>query len=237
MDPIWCFAGTKFKRLIPDQGPAAEDPAQVKRVIFCTGKVYYELAKERKQQKLEKDVAIVRLEQVQHSHISTPVPLLLFPLFLILHILSPDLPVPVRLAESGDREVRQRGAGLVSGGAQEHGLLRLRPAASPDSGGQQEARLVSSVNTPFQLKHQTKLDKQVDVLPPLLLGMSGETLQPLLPQEPNPLTWTSWRGSWTRLSTWAPSRGGTCSGGLEMSWRCTVISKLNFEKKTKKKTT
>lgn len=58
-------AGTKFKRLIPDEGPAAEDPAQVKRVILCTGKVYYELAKERKLGKLEKDVAIVRLEQVQ----------------------------------------------------------------------------------------------------------------------------------------------------------------------------
>lgn len=57
-------AGTKFKRLIPDESPASQNPAQVKRVIFCTGKVYYELAKERKQQKLEKDIAIIRLEQV-----------------------------------------------------------------------------------------------------------------------------------------------------------------------------
>lgn len=57
-------AGTKFKRLIPDEGPAAQDPAQVRRVIFCTGKVYYELAKERKRQKLETDIAIIRLEQV-----------------------------------------------------------------------------------------------------------------------------------------------------------------------------
>lgn len=63
-------AGTKFKRLIPDEGPAAQDPAQVKRVIFCTGKVYYELAKERKQQKLETDIAIIRLEQVCNP--STP---------------------------------------------------------------------------------------------------------------------------------------------------------------------
>lgn len=59
------FAGTKFKRLVPDEGPPGKDPAQVKRVIFCTGKVYYELAKERKKQKLEKDVAIIRLEQVR----------------------------------------------------------------------------------------------------------------------------------------------------------------------------
>lgn len=61
------FAGTKFKRLIPDEGPAGQSPGQVKRVIFCTGKVYYELAKERKQQNLYRDVAIIRLEQVFSS--------------------------------------------------------------------------------------------------------------------------------------------------------------------------
>lgn len=58
------FAGTKFIRVIPDDGPASKNPERVKRVIFCTGKVYYELAKERKQLKLEENVAIVRLEQV-----------------------------------------------------------------------------------------------------------------------------------------------------------------------------
>lgn len=62
--PYLVSADTKFKRLIPDQGPANQSPDQVKRVIFCTGKVYYELAKERKQQNLEKDVALIRLEQV-----------------------------------------------------------------------------------------------------------------------------------------------------------------------------
>lgn len=61
------FLGTKFKRLIPDEGPAAQDPARVKRVIFCSGKVYYDLAKERKRQKLETEVAIIRLEQVPKS--------------------------------------------------------------------------------------------------------------------------------------------------------------------------
>lgn len=54
----------KFRRIIPDEGPASENPSKVKRVIFCTGKVYYELAKERKQLKLEDMVAIVRLEQI-----------------------------------------------------------------------------------------------------------------------------------------------------------------------------
>lgn len=58
------FAGTKFLRIIPDESPASKTPQKVKRVIFCTGKVYYELAKERKRLQLEKDVAIVRLEQV-----------------------------------------------------------------------------------------------------------------------------------------------------------------------------
>lgn len=114
------LAGTRFKRLIPDQGPASDDPAQVKRLIFCTGKVYYELAKERKKGNLERDVAIVRLEQVQK--LPQCISSLWFAPFLILHLFS-DLPIPIRLGETGDGEVRQRRAGLVSGGAQEHGLL------------------------------------------------------------------------------------------------------------------
>lgn len=57
-------SGTKFRRIIPEEGPASERPDQVKRVIFCTGKVYYDLAKERKQHNLEGDVAVTRLEQV-----------------------------------------------------------------------------------------------------------------------------------------------------------------------------
>uniref|UniRef100_A0AAR2LHH6 2-oxoglutarate dehydrogenase-like, mitochondrial n=1 Tax=Pygocentrus nattereri TaxID=42514 RepID=A0AAR2LHH6_PYGNA len=55
---------TGFRRIIPDEGPASKNPGKVKRVIFCTGKVYYELAKERKQLKLEDTVAVVRLEQI-----------------------------------------------------------------------------------------------------------------------------------------------------------------------------
>lgn len=58
------FSGTKFKRIIPDEGPASKMPGTVKRVIICTGKVYYDLAKERKQLGLEDRVAIVRMEQV-----------------------------------------------------------------------------------------------------------------------------------------------------------------------------
>uniref|UniRef100_A0A3Q2P2J8 2-oxoglutarate dehydrogenase complex component E1 n=1 Tax=Fundulus heteroclitus TaxID=8078 RepID=A0A3Q2P2J8_FUNHE len=58
------FDGTHFQRLIPDDGPAAERPEAVKRLIFCTGKVYYELAKERKRRGLEDTVAISRIEQL-----------------------------------------------------------------------------------------------------------------------------------------------------------------------------
>ncbi|XP_054895037.1 oxoglutarate (alpha-ketoglutarate) dehydrogenase a (lipoamide) isoform X3 [Poeciliopsis prolifica] len=56
--------GTHFQRLIPDDGPAAQRPDAVKRLIFCTGKVYYELSKERKNRGLEETVAISRMEQL-----------------------------------------------------------------------------------------------------------------------------------------------------------------------------
>ncbi|OXB68079.1 hypothetical protein ASZ78_003320 [Callipepla squamata] len=57
-------SGTTFQRVIPENGLAAQAPHEVKRVIFCTGKVYYDLVKERKNQDLEKQVAITRLEQI-----------------------------------------------------------------------------------------------------------------------------------------------------------------------------
>lgn len=56
--------GTSFQRVISEDGPAAQAPEQVRRLIFCTGKVYYDLVKERSSQGLEEQVAITRLEQV-----------------------------------------------------------------------------------------------------------------------------------------------------------------------------
>uniref|UniRef100_A0A7N6A1T1 2-oxoglutarate dehydrogenase complex component E1 n=1 Tax=Anabas testudineus TaxID=64144 RepID=A0A7N6A1T1_ANATE len=56
--------GTHFQRLIPEGGPALERPEEVKRLIFCTGKVYYELTKERKNRGMEGTVAIARMEQL-----------------------------------------------------------------------------------------------------------------------------------------------------------------------------
>ncbi|KAH0510246.1 2-oxoglutarate dehydrogenase-like, mitochondrial [Microtus ochrogaster] len=57
-------SGTSFQRMIPEDGPAARSPGQVQRLIFCTGKVYYDLVKERSSQGLEEQVAITRLEQI-----------------------------------------------------------------------------------------------------------------------------------------------------------------------------
>uniref|UniRef100_A0AAY4ATS3 2-oxoglutarate dehydrogenase complex component E1 n=1 Tax=Denticeps clupeoides TaxID=299321 RepID=A0AAY4ATS3_9TELE len=56
--------GTHFSRVIPEQGPAAQNPTGVKRVLFCTGKVYYEFTRERKNRNLDESVAIVRVEQL-----------------------------------------------------------------------------------------------------------------------------------------------------------------------------
>uniref|UniRef100_A0A8C5KCU4 oxoglutarate dehydrogenase (succinyl-transferring) n=1 Tax=Jaculus jaculus TaxID=51337 RepID=A0A8C5KCU4_JACJA len=57
-------SGTSFQRVIPEDGAATRSPEQVQRLIFCTGKVYYDLVKERSSQGLEKQVAITRLEQI-----------------------------------------------------------------------------------------------------------------------------------------------------------------------------
>ena len=37
--------GTKFRRIIPEDGPASENPEETRRLIFCTGKVYYDIVK------------------------------------------------------------------------------------------------------------------------------------------------------------------------------------------------
>ena len=54
------LASGRFQPVLPD---ASADPASVRRVLFCSGKIYYELAEARKAQG-RRDVAIVRLEQL-----------------------------------------------------------------------------------------------------------------------------------------------------------------------------
>ncbi|XP_037084049.1 2-oxoglutarate dehydrogenase, mitochondrial-like isoform X2 [Pollicipes pollicipes] len=57
-------SGTEFMRVLPDTGVAAQNPAGVRRVIFCSGKVYFDLEKAREDRGLQDKVAIVRLEQL-----------------------------------------------------------------------------------------------------------------------------------------------------------------------------
>ncbi|XP_073675720.1 oxoglutarate (alpha-ketoglutarate) dehydrogenase a (lipoamide) isoform X1 [Garra rufa] len=56
--------GTHFQRVIPDDGPVTQNPSGVKRIVFCTGKIYYELKRERKTLNMEDSVAITRIEQL-----------------------------------------------------------------------------------------------------------------------------------------------------------------------------
>lgn len=57
--------GTCFHEILRD--PSNPEPSQVKRVIFCSGKVYYDLDKYRKAGNIA-DVAIIRLEQIYPLH-------------------------------------------------------------------------------------------------------------------------------------------------------------------------
>lgn len=58
------LVGTNFQRVIPEDGLAAQNPANVQRLLFCTGKVYYDLTRERKARGMAEQVAITRIEQV-----------------------------------------------------------------------------------------------------------------------------------------------------------------------------
>src|SRR5262245_16001005 len=56
------FTGGSFRHIIPDT-EAATDPKKIKRVVLCTGKVYYDLVATREERGYD-DVAIVRVEQL-----------------------------------------------------------------------------------------------------------------------------------------------------------------------------
>lgn len=61
--------GARFKRVIMDEGETDRSPTpppnpSKKRLVMCSGKVYYELASERRKRGLEDDVAIIRIEQL-----------------------------------------------------------------------------------------------------------------------------------------------------------------------------
>ena len=56
--------GTSFVRAYKETGPATKQPDDVKKILFCSGKVYYDLINERKSRNLDDQIAIVRIEQV-----------------------------------------------------------------------------------------------------------------------------------------------------------------------------
>ena len=63
------ISGVRFKRLImdaaaTDRSPHPDPVPTVKRLVLCTGKIYYELAAERERVGRSDDVAIVRVEQI-----------------------------------------------------------------------------------------------------------------------------------------------------------------------------
>ncbi|XP_011141083.1 2-oxoglutarate dehydrogenase, mitochondrial isoform X2 [Harpegnathos saltator] len=55
---------TQFLRVIPEEGTAAQSPSNVKRLLFCSGKVYYDLKKARAERQLDDKIAIARVEQI-----------------------------------------------------------------------------------------------------------------------------------------------------------------------------
>jgi 2-oxoglutarate dehydrogenase E1 component len=55
--------GSRFERLIPDSGTAISDISSVRKLLFCSGKVYYDLHQERAKRQIN-DVAIARVEQI-----------------------------------------------------------------------------------------------------------------------------------------------------------------------------
>ncbi|XP_033644235.1 2-oxoglutarate dehydrogenase, mitochondrial-like isoform X1 [Asterias rubens] len=56
--------GTMFKRVIQEDGIASQSPDKVQKLVLCSGKVYYDLIKEREKLGLEENIAVTRLEQI-----------------------------------------------------------------------------------------------------------------------------------------------------------------------------
>ena len=55
------LTGGRFQQVIGDRGPG--DAEEIKRVVFCSGKVYYDLAEKRDAEKI-REVAVMRVEQL-----------------------------------------------------------------------------------------------------------------------------------------------------------------------------
>lgn len=62
ISPISEFVSGSFAEVIDDE--FIQDKSSVQRVVFCTGKIYYELNKEREELKDNQKVALIRVEQL-----------------------------------------------------------------------------------------------------------------------------------------------------------------------------
>jgi 2-oxoglutarate dehydrogenase E1 component len=60
MSPLEEFTSGSFREVLPDNGV---DAKKVKRVLLCSGKIFYDLEEAREKEKI-KDIAIVRMEQL-----------------------------------------------------------------------------------------------------------------------------------------------------------------------------
>jgi 2-oxoglutarate dehydrogenase E1 component len=60
VSPLTSLAEGSFRKIIADDTVAA---GEVERILLCTGKIYYDLVREREERNLE-SVAIVRIEQL-----------------------------------------------------------------------------------------------------------------------------------------------------------------------------
>jgi 2-oxoglutarate dehydrogenase E1 component len=56
------FTNSRFYEILA--GPAVPDPAKVDRLIFCSGKVYYDLLNHQREHDLAETTAIIRIEQI-----------------------------------------------------------------------------------------------------------------------------------------------------------------------------
>ncbi|MCB1233022.1 MAG: 2-oxoglutarate dehydrogenase E1 component, partial [Verrucomicrobiae bacterium] len=59
--------GTCFREILDDDHLLVDDPERINRIVFCTGKVYFDLLKYREENEI-KDSAIVRIEQLYPFH-------------------------------------------------------------------------------------------------------------------------------------------------------------------------
>lgn len=55
--------GTRFQKIIPDHHQALAAPEKVKKVIFCSGQVYYDIDNQRQKDGIN-DIAVIRVEQL-----------------------------------------------------------------------------------------------------------------------------------------------------------------------------